>query len=184
MRIALTGHTRGIGLAIHEHLLAQGHEVTGYSRANGYDLTRAESRAHLLQQLLEQGYNCFINNAYPYRERENMLGFLQTELLNMVWQAWRDQEDKMIITIGSQGADHTKTFFHPYNIHKRAIDETARQLRLAARHPQVVVVRPSWVDTPVVSGIASEKMPASRVAEMVSFVLNSPVRILDITFEK
>ena len=41
MKIAITGHTKGIGLAIYD-LLGQEHNVFGYSRTNGYNINNPE----------------------------------------------------------------------------------------------------------------------------------------------
>jgi hypothetical protein len=55
---------------------------------------------------------------------------------------------------------------------------------LVDAHPHVVVIKPSWVDTPAVASFDVIKLPTTRVAEIVLYVLTSPVRILDITFEQ
>ena len=41
MKIAITGHTKGIGQAIYD-LLGQEHDVIGYSRSNGYNINQPE----------------------------------------------------------------------------------------------------------------------------------------------
>ena len=38
MKIAITGHTKGIGKALYDNL-SQQHEVEGYSRSNGFDIS-------------------------------------------------------------------------------------------------------------------------------------------------
>ena len=35
MKVAITGHSKGIGAAISLELTSRGHEVFGFSRANG-----------------------------------------------------------------------------------------------------------------------------------------------------
>ena len=58
MKIALTGHTKGIGLATKELLEADGHEVVGFSRTNGFNVMRPKN-------IVKNALDCdvFINNA-------------------------------------------------------------------------------------------------------------------------
>lgn len=183
MKISVTGHTRGIGLAIYTHLQNLGHEVVGFSRSNGYDLSDENLREKMYAVLTTENFDCLVNNAYPYSNSGGTNGFLQTAILNDMWVRWRGNSNKIIITIGSMGADHVKTHFHPYAIHKKSIDDTAKQLRLANQYPQVSVIKPSWVDTPIIQHISENKCNPIYVAEIVEQIICSPVRILDITLE-
>ena len=42
MKIALTGHTKGIGNAI-KQLLENEHEIVGFSRTNGYNINEPDA---------------------------------------------------------------------------------------------------------------------------------------------
>ena len=183
MKIAVTGHTSGIGLAIYNHFLDKGHVVLGFSKTNGYDLLDDTRRTQMYDQLVQEDCDCLINNAYPYTQSWGTNGFLQCAILNDMWMRWRGNSTKIIITVGSLGADHDKNHFHPYAIHKRAIDDTARQLRMANSSPQVTVVKPGYVNTRIVQKIVDKKCQPQQIAEIIEQILCSPVKILDITFE-
>ena len=60
MKIAITGHTKGIGKAIAG--LYYTDEVVGFSRSNGYDISDISS----IDSIVNASLNCevFVNNAY------------------------------------------------------------------------------------------------------------------------
>ena len=62
-RIAITGHTKGIGKAIVDKFGTQ-YEIKGFSRSNGYDLADPTT----LDRIVEETIDCqiFINNAYHF----------------------------------------------------------------------------------------------------------------------
>lgn len=183
MKIAITGHTSGIGEATTKLLREQGHEVIGFSRQNGWDITDKEIRKDLINELDEGKFDCFINNAYPYKNYQNMDGFVQVELLNQVWLLWEKDPTKKIVVVGSHSAETVKNYYHPYSIHKKAIDDTCKQLRNTRPWPHVINIKPSYVDTQVVKNIKhGEKCTTEEVAELISWALNSPVKILDLMF--
>ena len=183
MKIALTGHTKGIGLATYKLLTTEGHEVVGFSRHNGWDFTDKETREEFIDLLDTDGYDCFINNAYPHKFYQSMEGFFQVELLNKAWLLWEKKKDKKIICISAAASDYIKNYFHPYNIHKKALDETCRQLRSTREWPHIINIKPTYVDTQVVSHLTKvNKSSTKEVAELISFSLNSKVKILDLVF--
>ena len=58
MKIAITGHTNGIGKACYD-LLSQEHQVIGFSRSSDYDINDPES---IFSSAKDS--DVFINNAY------------------------------------------------------------------------------------------------------------------------
>jgi len=62
MKIALTGHKRGLGECLYSTLLHNGHEVVAFDLHTGYNINDGAIR----RQILEESSNCevFINNAY------------------------------------------------------------------------------------------------------------------------
>lgn len=59
-RIAITGHTQGIGLALYNYYQNQGKQVVGFSLDNGWDISRD------LTAIVKQTEDCdlFFNHAY------------------------------------------------------------------------------------------------------------------------
>jgi len=89
MKIAITGHTKGIGKSLYD-TLSLSHTVKGYSKSKGYDITKKTDRSWILKEVNE--YDVFINNAYD--------DFAQSSMLYELWTDWHTKE-KTIITIGS-----------------------------------------------------------------------------------
>jgi short-subunit dehydrogenase involved in D-alanine esterification of teichoic acids len=89
MKISITGHTSGIGKSLVNLFESLGHEVVGFSRSNGYDISK-DSKA-----IVEQTKDCdvFINNAYHVDA--------QLSLLKEVLTLWEGQS-KTVLNISSQ----------------------------------------------------------------------------------
>lgn len=183
MKIALTGHSKGIGAAIKDLLESQGHEVSGFSRSNGWDITNQETRQELVAEIEHGGYDCFINNAYPHKFYQHMEGFAQVELLNEMWLKW-EKQDKVIIVIGSYLAESTvKNYYYPYGIHKRALEDTCKQLRNTRNLPHIINIKPNYVDTQLTKHLPNvDKCTPNQVAEIVAFALTHKLRIHEIQF--
>ena len=86
MRIAITGHTSGIGRALAGVLKSRGHEILGLSRREGYNIGSFVKIANLIEPC-----DVFINNA--------QVSYAQTELLYEVWNKWRAKKGSPRITI-------------------------------------------------------------------------------------
>jgi hypothetical protein len=92
MKVAITGHTSGIGKCIYNRLCPS---AIGFSLSNGYDITLAIDR----QRIIREANNCdvFINNAPA--------GFGQTLLFLELFQLWKNDPTKTIINVGSRIAE-------------------------------------------------------------------------------
>jgi nucleoside-diphosphate-sugar epimerase len=58
MKVAITGHTRGIGQALFNELTKKGHLVVGYSRSTGYDISEIDTQTKILEEIKD--YDVFI----------------------------------------------------------------------------------------------------------------------------
>jgi nucleoside-diphosphate-sugar epimerase len=143
MKIAITGHTAGIGLAFTKVLQNRGHEIIGLSKRNGNNIRNTP-------KIVEKIMPCdiFINNAQA--------GYAQTELLYAVWQAWQDQPGKHIWCIGTMMTQipvasavpgYTDVDMSQYRNQKIALDDAIAQLRNKKHMPVITMIRPGSIAT-------------------------------------
>ena len=93
IRIALTGHTKGLGKRLFESL-ARKYDIVGFSRSNGYDIKSPVDRKKIIKE--SKDCDIFINNAHNY--------YHQSDLLLEFHEAWSGT-NKLIICIGSKAAN-------------------------------------------------------------------------------
>jgi NAD(P)-dependent dehydrogenase (short-subunit alcohol dehydrogenase family) len=138
-RIAITGHSAGIGQALAKIYEEQGHIVIGLSRRNGYNIRS-------IPKILEKVKDCdiFINNAQA--------GFTQTELLFAVYKEWQGKQGKKIINISTMMTLEPVSplpgieMIEYYN-QKMALEEAHRQLLHLHNWPKLCLVKPGGVAT-------------------------------------
>jgi len=142
MKIAITGHTAGIGKAFAEQLSQRGHLIVGISRREGENIRRIPHTASLIEPC-----DLFINNAQT--------GYAQTELLYEVWRRWQGQE-RYIWNISTTMTEkpingtpdgQNDIDMSAYRNQKLALEEASRQLRFKNSWPQISVIRPGGVAT-------------------------------------
>lgn len=138
-RIAITGHSAGIGQALAKIYEFQGHEIIGLSRRNGYNIRS-------IPKLLEKIRDCdvFINNAQA--------GFAQTELLFAVYKLWQGRENKKIINISTMMTlEPVSTLpgieMIEYHNQKLALEEAHKQLLYLHDWPKLCLVKPGAIAT-------------------------------------
>ena len=138
-RIAITGHSAGIGLALAKIYQSQGHEIIGLSRRNGYNIRS-------IPKIVDKVKDCdiFINNAQA--------GFAQTELLFAVYKEWQGKENKKIINISTMMTlEPVSTIpgieMIEYHNQKLALEQAHRQLLYLHNWPKLCLVKPGAVAT-------------------------------------
>lgn len=137
-KVAITGHTNGIGKALCNAYTQNGWAVIGLSRSNGYNIK--------LPKINEAIIDCdvLINNAWD--------GFGQVELLLKTFYKWIDRPDKTIINISTAlqmypiSVNQTEEDLL-YHVTKHSLDEAISQLRSLGRGPRLITVRPGAVAT-------------------------------------
>lgn len=168
MKVAITGHTSGIGLAIARAFRARGDEVVGLSRSTGYDLSERRD------EVVKAAASCdiFVNNRHQYNDDT------QLQLLFRVADAWNGR-DKTIINLGSRAGEcYLLGRLDPYAVYKHALDAACQQLfNLPDQRPRVVNIRPGWVDTDSVTGRQVPKLSPDDVANVVMWVVNQPSHV-------
>ena len=124
MKIAITGHTAGLGQQIYNHF-QDSHEVIGISRATGYDVSIDTDR------IVEIGKTCdlFFNNVHS--------GTTQATLIAKLYQ------HTAIVTSGSIGSDyHLQNV--PYFKEKKAVEVTHKKYKLQSPHA-MLLLKMGWL---------------------------------------
>ena len=143
MKIAITGHTAGIGQALAQVLTDRGHDIVGLSKRNGDNIRNTPKIAEKILPC-----DMFINNAQA--------GYAQTELLYAVWEKWQDQPGKHIWCIGTMMTQSPTDQSVPgqsdmamsqYRNQKIALDDAIVQLRNKKHMPVITMIRPGAVAT-------------------------------------
>lgn len=179
MKIALTGHTKGIGAATKELLEADGHEVIGFSRTNGYNVMKPKN-------IVRDAVDCdvFINNAW--------MPDAQTRLLYLMYEEWENQP-KHIINLSSTASDYPDFFARfgfnswvPYVSDKARLDEASYNLSRVWKQGKCKVtnLRSHWVRSAAIEtfmGMLTEhKIPMlepADVAQMVKWAVDQPANM-------
>lgn len=104
MKVAITGHTRGLGASLKNTFEQNGCSVIGFSKSTGHDISDAQARQSILNSIND--VDVFINNAYHPTA--------QLELLKDVVNTWESQK-KYVINISSKIVNIESEYF-PENV--------------------------------------------------------------------
>ena len=179
MKIALTGHTKGIGAETLKLLEAQGHEVVGFSRTNGYNVMRPKN-------IVKNALDCdvLINNAW--------MPDTQPRLMYLMYEEWANQP-KHIINISSTAGDYPDFFgmfgfnsWVPYVSDKQRLDEASYNLSRLWKPGmcKVTNIRPHWVRSAAIESfmaiLKKRDIPMLEpidVANMIVWAVNTPENV-------
>ncbi len=144
MKIAITGHKKGIGRAFEEQLTARGHHIVGISRSDGENIRRVAHTASLIEPC-----DMLINNAISF--------YAQTELLFEVWHRWQNiKETHYIWNISTKlcELDHdidinglTLRESMQYRNQKMSLELAHHQLNFQPSNIRMSLIRPGDVRT-------------------------------------
>ena len=160
MKIAITGHRKGIGQQFAEQLRDKGHEIVGISRSDGENIRRTVHTASLIEPC-----DMFINNAISF--------YAQTELLFEVWHRWQDT-DKIIWNISTKVCEQNKDEqidgltmreSMQYRNTKMSLELAHYQLLQQPSNVKMELIRPGSVKTQTFS--APEARPADEYVREV-----------------
>jgi short-subunit dehydrogenase len=179
MKVAITGHSEGIGnalLTLINHKTNNAHSAMGFSRLNGYDLQNVADRGRALNHAVEAGCTVFVNNAYQP-------GGMQIEMFDHLIKAWNHHPDKTIVNVISR-AVYTGSPENPeYATWKRELSKRAQDANFRSHLScRVINVYPGLTDTGSVKMINRAKMTAEQVAEQIWWAIQSPVHIQEMVF--
>lgn len=162
MKIAITGHTSGIGKALFNYFVS--YTPMGFSRSNGHNINHVEDRKKIINQSID--CDVFINNAYSDGINS------QLYLLQEIHSAWATK-DKLIINISSRITDFVlppSSTDRLYQTHKKDQDTFCLG---KITSPQIVNLKLGMVDTPRVSMHNCNKLTDKDIVRIVSFVLEN-----------
>ena len=175
MKIAITGHTKGIGKACAD-LLGQEHEIVGLSRKNGFDIQQTNKCAMKIVPC-----DVFINNAYQ--------STYQSQLFEVVFKHWKDKP-KTIINLGSRASYEHNFSGSIYSSDKRHLEHAVEHIAYGQqggfnKQCRVMNLKPGYVNTDMAAlnlsseGMsnkppAEEMLTAEHMAELVKWMLDTP----------
>jgi hypothetical protein len=151
MRVVITGHTGGLGLAFFNYFTSRGDEVIGVSRSNGYSLPEKFEEV----VALAESADLFINNAH-YKN-------IQTTFLTRLYNK------TSIISSGSIAADYFKQEILDYSIAKKALEIEHKKLKKNSPFPMLLLKMGFLEDWKEYDSI-----PYSQIINAVDFWLKTP----------
>jgi len=138
MKIAITGHTAGIGQALCKLYTTQGHEVVGLSKRDGNNIRNIPKIADQIEPC-----DIFVNNAQA--------GYAQTELLFEMAQRWKGTKKHIIVISTMMTQDPVSTLdgldMDQYRIQKVTLEEAVKQIRNRRLGIKLTIVRPGDIAT-------------------------------------
>ncbi len=164
MKIAVTGHTKGIGRAIADLYFTD--QIMGFSRSNGYDISIPKN----ITRIIEESTSCdvFINNAY--------YDFAQCDLLEGMFNQWKADPSKTIVNIISRaryGLSNAKF----YSQTKMELYSKAKTMMfLPKRSCRIININPGYVKTDMVSYMPEtvKMLSPEQLATMIKWCLDQP----------
>ena len=181
-KIAIMGHTRGIGKAIADLYRKKNYTVVGLSSSNGYDLQCSQV------EIMEQLDDCelIVLNAYVGRGQMN--------LLKRIYGRFVFEDKKVVVITSTSGtpAGEDEEFLDPeyveYCKNKKTLIEYIEQLQqeLLNKPLSVYDVCPDVVDTDMTKGLWEDlpKLKADEVAEAVRYCFDSTFNVNKIVIQK
>ena len=136
MKIAITGHSAGIGQALANLLEQRGHKIVGLSKRYGHNIHNIPKISQLIEPC-----DIFINNAQSH--------FAQTDLLFAVWRLWRGQ-DKKIVNISTEMVSMEvppREDWDEYLIQKKTLEQANNLLGMRSELPRLTIIRPGTIAT-------------------------------------
>ena len=181
-KIAIIGHTKGIGKAIADLYKKKKYQVIGLSSSNGYDLQCSQV------EIMEQLDDCplVVINAY--------VGGGQMTLLKRIYGKYLFENKKVAVITSTSGTpigedeDLQNPEYIDYCKNKKTLIEYIEQLQqeLMNKPLSVYDVCPDVVDTDMTKGLWEDlpKLKADEVAEAVRYCFESTFNVNKIVMQK
>jgi len=181
-RIAIIGHTKGIGKAIADLYKRKKYSIVGMSRTNGYDLEKDQ------EKIIEKLADCdlIVLNAYAK--------YGQYQLLKRIYSEFHHDHKKVVVITSTSGTpqgkdeDNDTADYNEYCRHKEHLIKYIGELQedLFNKPLSVYDVCPDVVDTDMIKGMWQDlpKLKAIEVADTVRFCFESNFNINKIVMQK
>jgi short-subunit dehydrogenase len=181
-KIAIIGHTRGIGKAIADLYQKKNYTVVGLSSSNGYDLQCSQV------EIMEQLDDCqlIVLNAY--------VGRGQMTLLKRIYGKFVFEDKKVAVITSTSGTPmgEDEELLDPeyaeYCKNKKILIEYIEQLQqeLLNKPLSVYDICPDVVDTDMTKGLWEDlpKLRANEVADAVRYCFESTFNVNKIVMQK
>ena len=138
MKIAITGHTAGIGQALANEYLLDGHEVIGLSQREGNNIRNTPKICDQIEPC-----DIFVNNAQA--------GYAQTELLFEMANRWQGTWKHIIVISTMMTQEPVSSLagldMDHYRLQKVALEEAVQQIRYRRLGVKIILVRPGNIAT-------------------------------------
>jgi NADP-dependent 3-hydroxy acid dehydrogenase YdfG len=138
MKIAITGHSAGIGAALSQAYKEHGHDIVGLSQRDGNNI---RNTAKICDQI--EPCDVFVNNAQA--------GYAQTELLFEMAQRWTNSGKHIIVISTMMAQDPVSCLpgldMDHYRMQKVTLEQAVHQLRNRNLYIQFTIVRPGDIAT-------------------------------------
>ena len=175
MKIAITGHTAGLGQALAEQYELGGHTIIGLSQRNGNNIRNTPKICDQIEPC-----DVFINNAQA--------GYAQTELLFEMAQRWQGTR-KQIIVISTMMTQHPVSplaglDMDHYRLQKVTLEEAVGQIRHRDLGVKITIVRPGNIATSpdkTVPPAADVDNWARTLLALLNMATDNNLRISDIS---
>jgi len=157
MRVAITGHTKGLGKELYNRF----GDVKGFSSSNDYDVSDRYERAKIINEIHK--FDLFINNAHPF--------FDQTRLLMEVFEEWK-YEDKTIVNIISRAKYDNISKGFMYSASKASLSHLSHNLRFNTdKKCKIIDVNPGLLESDLSS------LTYKEMADIVIWCITQPKHI-------
>ena len=138
MKIAITGHTAGIGQALAQEYTLDDHEIVGLSKSEGNNIRNTPKICDQIEPC-----DIFVNNAQA--------GYAQTELLFEMAKRWQGTQKHIIIISTMMTQDPVSVLtgldMDQYRIQKVTLEESVKQIRNRRLGVKITIVRPGYIAT-------------------------------------
>ena len=185
-KIAVVGHTRGIGKAICDLYKKKKYEVVGMSKSNGFDLT------HNQEKILEKIQDCSLVVLNAHTDRG------QLTLLKKIYGRHSFDKMKVAVITSTSGIEEEPDYnqfqiwdkfkYVQYCEIKKELIEYISELQdeLSSKPLSVYDVCPDVVDTDMTKGLWENlpKLTADEVAEAVRYCFESTFNVNKIVIQK